>query len=65
MEAPLPDPRPRLPERYELMRLLGQGGMGAVWLARDRSLDRLVAIKILKHFGRPDLQQRFDRSLSS
>ena len=33
--------------QYEIGRLIGRGGMGAVYLARERSLDRLVAIKIL------------------
>ncbi|MBO2450286.1 serine/threonine protein kinase [Actinomadura barringtoniae] len=32
-------------ERYELLDMLGRGGMGAVWRARDRTLDREVAIK--------------------
>jgi eukaryotic-like serine/threonine-protein kinase len=32
---------------FEIVRPLGQGGMGSVWLARDRMLDRLVAIKVL------------------
>lgn len=33
--------------RYAVERLLGRGGMGSVWLARDRHLDRPVAIKVL------------------
>ena len=33
--------------RYVLERLLGTGGMAAVWLARDSTLDRPVAIKVL------------------
>ena len=32
---------------FDIVRPLGQGGMGTVWLARDRMLDRLVAIKVL------------------
>jgi serine/threonine protein kinase/formylglycine-generating enzyme required for sulfatase activity len=43
------DPSPRPPEipGFELIRLLGRGGMGEVFLARQISLDRLVAIKLL------------------
>jgi eukaryotic-like serine/threonine-protein kinase len=32
---------------FDIVRPLGRGGMGSVWLARDRMLDRLVAIKVL------------------
>lgn len=36
---------------YEIHRLLGSGGMGRVWLARQTSLDRLVAVKVLATGG--------------
>jgi hypothetical protein len=40
-----------LSHQYEIMRPIGRGGMGIVYLARERALDRFVAIKVL----RPDL----------
>jgi serine/threonine protein kinase len=33
--------------KYEVLREIGRGGMGLVFLARDRELERLVAIKVL------------------
>ncbi|WP_185921598.1 serine/threonine-protein kinase [Streptomyces sp. WAC06614] len=49
--------------RYELVKRLGRGGMGEVWAARDRSLHRDVAVKmlVLDHATVPELAQRFER----
>jgi serine/threonine-protein kinase len=49
--------------RYALERELGRGGMGVVMLARDLSLDRPVALKLLPalHAAQPVLRERFLR----
>ena len=51
--------------RYEIVKILGEGGMGAVYQARDTELDRMVAIKIIKPSlaDDPAILQRFRQEL--
>jgi serine/threonine protein kinase len=48
---------------YEIVSLIGEGGMGQVYKARDVHLNRTVAIKVLpQHISdKPELKARFER----
>ena len=64
-----PEPGPSDPageisrDRYVLVRHLADGGIGRVWIARDRDLNREVALKevLPGNAGRPHLRRRFVR----
>src|SRR6266404_2925796 len=62
--APL-EPGTVLAERYEILKRLGEGGMGAVYKARDRELDKLLALKVIRPelAGHPDILRRFKQEL--
>jgi tetratricopeptide (TPR) repeat protein len=46
---------------YELLDQLGRGAMGVVWLAREKSLNRMVALKLMRTGSDPLLRQRLLR----
>jgi hypothetical protein len=51
--------------QYRILRLLGRGGMGAVYLAREEALERLVAVKVLAGALDEDARERFRREAKS
>jgi hypothetical protein len=69
-------PRPQAPavppalvgnDRYEVLELLGSGGMGAVYKAQHRRMERLVALKVISPtlVDRPDMVERFGREVKA
>ncbi|MGH9702543.1 MAG: serine/threonine-protein kinase, partial [Candidatus Acidiferrales bacterium] len=51
--------------RYEVLQLLGEGGMGAVYKVRDTAVDRLIALKVIRPdlASRPEILARFKQEL--
>jgi len=54
-----------LGDRYEILELLGEGGMGAVYKAADREVDRIVALKVIRPemASNPEILARFKQEL--
>src|SRR5205823_5354910 len=67
--SPILPPPPELVEhpRYEIVRCLGRGGMGVVYLARHRVMEREVAIKVLNPdlLRHPEASRRFEREMKA
>ena len=63
--TPVLSPQKILGGRYEILQLLGAGGMGAVYKARDNAVDRLVALKVIRPelAGHPEILRRFKQEL--
>lgn len=51
--------------RYQLMAVIGKGGLGTVYKAKDRFLGRMVALKVIdkQMIARPELSERFAREV--
>jgi eukaryotic-like serine/threonine-protein kinase len=54
-----------LGSRYQVIEILGEGGMGAVYKARDLELDRVIALKVIRPelASNPEILQRFKQEL--
>ena len=62
---PILEPGHVLGQRYEILALLGEGGMGAVYKALDIELNRTIALKTIRreYAGNPAIIERFKQEL--
>ncbi len=64
--APVKKPTQKIGE-YDIIRQIGEGGLAEIYLARQRSLNRLIAIKVLKNKISADeeIVRRFEREATT
>ena len=65
LHKPVPHGGTIVAGRYDIIRLIGEGGMGAVYEAHDRELDRVVALKFIRPelASNPEILQRFKQEI--
>jgi tRNA A-37 threonylcarbamoyl transferase component Bud32 len=58
---------PEIDERFEVLELIGQGGMGLVYKVRNKSSDKVFAVKVLRQeFGQDELSvKRFEQEAAA
>lgn len=63
LAAPMPGAGAMVADRFRMIRQLGDGSMGSVWLAHDMRLDTPCALKLVHSnlAGRHDIRARFER----
>src|SRR5579864_4044717 len=63
--SPILPPGMVIGNRYEILQILGEGGMGAVYKAKDLELNRVIAIKVIRPelASNPEILQRFKQEL--
>ena len=63
--SPLLQPGTILGNRYQIIQILGEGGMGAVYKATDKELDRVIALKVIRPelASNSEILQRFKQEL--
>ena len=63
--SPMLPPGALVGRRYEILQILGEGGMGAVYKAKDLELNRVIALKVIRPelASNPEILQRFKQEL--